>query len=349
MDSFTDVPSSQKFTLGQMQAFLAAAEASSFSAAAKTLKVSQPSLSRGIAEMEEALSCVLFSRTKQGIELSEAGHAFREKALRVAEAHAQAQASLHNWRAAKSGRLKLVGSATVMPVLLSALVDALKREYGDAALEVDSAVSPEVRRRVLEGESTLGVSVDAEEHPALRYTPVLAAQLGLMASPRLALPESITSLDDLMGVPILKYGSDTQVTRLLIHHGVRFDSYFASPVAVSCMMASFDLAHQGQAAMVCSGISASNVRAAGLKFIPLPGLLPVVNVSIVSRQDATFDPAQERLRCVLRAAIHDAQWHPSVLRTGGADPTKPPTRSADTDNRTGPAVVHAIAESEVAA
>lgn len=53
--------------------FLAVAEVGSLSGAARQLKVSQPTLSRRIAELEESLGATLFLRTPKGLLLTETG------------------------------------------------------------------------------------------------------------------------------------------------------------------------------------------------------------------------------------------------------------------------------------
>lgn len=55
--------------------FLAVAETGSLSAAARALGVSQPTLSRRMAALEERLGAELFQRTSRGLELSETGEA----------------------------------------------------------------------------------------------------------------------------------------------------------------------------------------------------------------------------------------------------------------------------------
>ncbi len=55
------------------QTFLAVAEKRSFSAAAGFLGVGQPTISRRVADLESRLGCQLFTRGKQGAELTDAG------------------------------------------------------------------------------------------------------------------------------------------------------------------------------------------------------------------------------------------------------------------------------------
>lgn len=56
-----------------LKLFLAVHEQGSLSGAARTLKLGQPTLSRRIAELEEAVGEALFDRKKQGASLTAAG------------------------------------------------------------------------------------------------------------------------------------------------------------------------------------------------------------------------------------------------------------------------------------
>src|SRR3954452_235416 len=80
-------------TLQQLTYFLAAAEHGSFSAAAASLLMAQPSLSEQIRRLEAELGVPLFMRAGRGIELTEAGRLLRAHAERtLAEAQAGGRA-----------------------------------------------------------------------------------------------------------------------------------------------------------------------------------------------------------------------------------------------------------------
>ena len=55
------------FDWNQARAFLATAEAGSLSAAARSLGLTQPTLSRQVAALEEALGVVLFDRVGRSL------------------------------------------------------------------------------------------------------------------------------------------------------------------------------------------------------------------------------------------------------------------------------------------
>ena len=56
-----------------LRAFLATAEQASLSAGARRLGLTQPTLSRQVAALEEALDLLLFDRVGRGLVLTEAG------------------------------------------------------------------------------------------------------------------------------------------------------------------------------------------------------------------------------------------------------------------------------------
>ena len=67
----------------QLRAFVKVADSHTISAAASSLFVSQPSLSRSIARLERELGVSLFERGRKGCELTEAGAAFLPRARRA--------------------------------------------------------------------------------------------------------------------------------------------------------------------------------------------------------------------------------------------------------------------------
>ena len=67
------------FDLGDLRAFIAVAELASFRAAAETIHLSQPALSRRIDKLEDALGVRLFDRDTRNVELTVVGRDFARK------------------------------------------------------------------------------------------------------------------------------------------------------------------------------------------------------------------------------------------------------------------------------
>ena len=109
--------------------FLAAAEEEHVGLAARRLNVSQPSLSRAIADLERELGVRLFQRAGRGIRLNPAGRQFLEGARRVLAEVERAAASARRTGAGEVGQLDIgavdtVSWSGVVPEALRALRSA---------------------------------------------------------------------------------------------------------------------------------------------------------------------------------------------------------------------------------
>lgn len=306
----------QNIRISQIKVFVAAADSGSFTRAASLVSLSQPSLSRCIKDLEDVLGTVLFLRKKCGAQLSAQGHSFLPLARHLLRSHSDALSGVQQWRGGAACSLSIVGSVSVMPIVLPLLLGNLRVAYGRASMQARSALSSEVVQQVLDGGAALGVCADVQAHPALRHTPVLEAQFGILASANCPLPESIRSLCQLDHVPFVRCVEQAVVTQALRRGGVDFPAYFNSPIVVDNVQVATELLPNVGMATVATGIGASHAKAANLKFVPLPGLLPVARVDIVSLRDTIFDESRERLREILRASIHEAPWHVGVRRIG---------------------------------
>lgn len=93
-----------------LEAFLAAAETSSFSAAGTRVFLTQPAISKRIAALERELGARLFDRVGRGVHLTEAGRALQAHARTVLNELADARRSLTNIAGTIGGELALATS-----------------------------------------------------------------------------------------------------------------------------------------------------------------------------------------------------------------------------------------------
>jgi DNA-binding transcriptional LysR family regulator len=120
--------------------FLAVAEAGSFSAAARHLKLGQPTLSRRIAELEQQLGQPLFSRFSQGCELTALGQrllpAAKQMAIWSVETMTQAQAPNK-----VEGRVRITAPPGVCFAFFPQAGKKIKDQYPGIQLEVLSGTN----------------------------------------------------------------------------------------------------------------------------------------------------------------------------------------------------------------
>jgi DNA-binding transcriptional LysR family regulator len=113
--------------LNAIQGFLKIVDAGSITAAARALDVSQPSMVRLLAALENDLGARLLNRTTRRMSLTDEGRIYYERARQIVAAVEDAQMSLSARRVTPSGRLKIAssvafGRAFVAPVVAQFLV-----------------------------------------------------------------------------------------------------------------------------------------------------------------------------------------------------------------------------------
>ena len=99
-------------SLQQIRCFCAALELGSFTAAAETLRVSQPAVAEQIRKLEHALGTDLFVRAGRGVMVTEAGRAFAEHAARSLRAVEDAADSVGELTALRTGTVSRPHSRT---------------------------------------------------------------------------------------------------------------------------------------------------------------------------------------------------------------------------------------------
>lgn len=106
-----------------IDAFVASADAGSFTAAAERLHLTNSAVGKQIARLEARLGNRLFERTTRSLTLTDAGAAFYETCVRVLADLDEAEASLNAQQRAPHGQIRLnlparFGHQMVLPLLL---------------------------------------------------------------------------------------------------------------------------------------------------------------------------------------------------------------------------------------
>jgi DNA-binding transcriptional LysR family regulator len=108
--------------LAALRAFVAVAEAQSFSSAARALRIAKSAVSRQVSDLEFDLGARLIHRTTRSLSLTEAGRAYFERATRILADLDDANRAVGELQAAPRGRLRIsapmsFGFLHLMPAL----------------------------------------------------------------------------------------------------------------------------------------------------------------------------------------------------------------------------------------
>jgi DNA-binding transcriptional LysR family regulator len=172
----------------QLKAFVAIADARTFTAAALRIHYTQAALSMQIKQLEREVGVPLFTRMPRRVVLTEAGERLLARAQHILREHDAALAEMAELAGAKRGRLRL-GSASGMVSAdsLPAVLKKLRRAHPHAEVSVTSGTSEELVRKILAGELDAAfVSLPVQARNV--ETELLSQdQLVAIASPRHAL------------------------------------------------------------------------------------------------------------------------------------------------------------------
>ncbi|MDE8654011.1 LysR family transcriptional regulator [Novosphingobium album (ex Liu et al. 2023)] len=160
--------------------FLAVAELGSFGRAARSVSVTQPTLSAGIAKLERELGARLFDRDRQGVSLTPAGSRFLVRARRIAAEYEQALSEI---QAVPEPRLLRVGVLGTIP---TRAVEAILERHGasgaDEVLELLDGGERELAERLERGRIDVALTV-IRPHHARFHPEVLARERYMMVLP----------------------------------------------------------------------------------------------------------------------------------------------------------------------
>ncbi|MGD9639003.1 MAG: LysR family transcriptional regulator [Alphaproteobacteria bacterium] len=115
--------------------FLAAAEAGNFSTAAKVLGINQSSISRRIAYLEQRIGTVLFSRSRRGAELTEAGVSLLASAKAMQIAAKEWNRHLMGASQELSGVVQISASEGVVSYLLMPMLASFMQKYSQISIQ----------------------------------------------------------------------------------------------------------------------------------------------------------------------------------------------------------------------
>ena len=140
-----------------LRAFLLVAESRSFSQAAKRLHLTQPAVSKRIAQLEAQLNVSLFDRIGRRISTTEAGAALLPHARAVHLELQAAQQSVRDLAGEVRGRLRLATSHHIGLHRLPPLLSFFSKAFPAVQLDIDFMDSEQAYELTLQGEVELAV------------------------------------------------------------------------------------------------------------------------------------------------------------------------------------------------
>lgn len=141
----------------QIEYFTEVAKHLSFTKAATTLHVSQPSISKAIQNLEAELDVPLFYRSSKKLELTDAGQAVLINAQQVLDAFKNMRSELTDLTELKKGKIRIGIPPIVGAAFFSKLVSQYKEKYPYVEILLTEVGSKKIRQGVEAGELDIGL------------------------------------------------------------------------------------------------------------------------------------------------------------------------------------------------
>ncbi|WP_226643708.1 LysR family transcriptional regulator [Microbulbifer variabilis] len=202
-----------RYTLRQLEVFLACAHHENVSRAAESLSMSQSAASTALKEFEQQFELRLFERTGKRLRLNELGRQLWPRAEELLERAQELEQSLASHR--DLGRLKIGATLTIGNYLAANVMARYMEEQPGTRVELEVANTSAITERVLNFELDLGLIEGEFNHPDLEMIPWRSDELVVFCAPShpLAKRKRLTDRDLLKATWITREpGSGTRQT-----------------------------------------------------------------------------------------------------------------------------------------
>ncbi len=172
---------------------LAIVREGSFTAAAKALSITQPTLSQTVRQIETQLGESLFVRGHASVSLTPAGELYVQAARRIVKTQEELEQALSLLHGKTEGTLRIGLTLHRSDELLPQVLSDFYAAYPDMRMEVREGSTAQLEQLLLEGEIDMALLTADRQHPALEYRQIASEEIVLLAGKNTALAKRIPS------------------------------------------------------------------------------------------------------------------------------------------------------------
>jgi DNA-binding transcriptional LysR family regulator len=283
----------------RLRAFAAFARRRSFSAAAAELRISQPAVSKHIAELERALGLRLVERARRDGALTSAGDFVANHVLRAESLLTQATIGAAELRKTGSGSLSIVASWLTGTHLLPPIIAEFKHLHPGVRIVLDLGTARQAVEWLRSHRAELGFIANAVSGPEIEAEPLLENEIVIVGRSALVPKrQSRASLESLTWISreegsATRSASDEAMARLGIAPQRRLE--LPSYEAVL-----FALKRGYGVAAISRYVVAAELQRGSLTLIPVRGWNVRSVISVLRVREALLTPSADEFQVLVR-------------------------------------------------
>lgn len=209
-----------------LEYYLMVAREENITKAAELLHITQPTLSRQLAQMEEELGVKLFKRGKHNITLTEEGLLLKRRAQEMIDLADKTRAELKREEGDLTGVISIGSGETKSMHLLADWMEGFHREHPQVTFDIYSSTADHIKERIEKGLTDIGLltePVDVGKYQFIRLPE--KARWGVLVRRDSALAEKgEVEAGDLSDIPVLIPHRDSVKHELANWFGKSYDS-----------------------------------------------------------------------------------------------------------------------------
>lgn len=285
-----------------LQAFMAVLELGSFHEAARSLNMSQPTLSRRIKGLEERLKAPLIERSTRHVAPTRAGRALLPLVRRLIDEFEEAVLSVSDLGGRHAGQITIASVPTAAFYFLPRVVQAFNALYPAIRFRIFDLSAEEGLDSVANGEVEFGINITGATRPDLVFTPLLEDEFVLACRKDHPLSgSSALTWSDLAGYPLIGVsktsGNRAVLDKALSTAQVRLDWFYE----VNHLSTSLGLVEAGLGISVLPKLATPQSDHPVIATVPLSDPTISRTIGLVERKGGRLSPAAQRFRELLFA------------------------------------------------
>lgn len=283
----------------RLRAFAAFARRRSFSSAAAELRISQPVVSKHIADLEHALGLKLVERARRDGALTSAGEFVANHVLRAESLLVQATLGAAEIRTSGTGSLTIVASWLTGTYLLPDIIAEFKHSHPGVRVSLELGTAKQAVEWLRSHRAELGFIANAVGGPEIEAEPLLENEIVIVGRPALA-PRRLSreALEALTWIS-REEGSATRSAseRAMARLGIAARQRLELPSYEAVLSA---LKRGYGVAAISRYVVAAELRAGSLTVIPVRGWNVRAVISVLRNRDAMLTPSANQFQALVR-------------------------------------------------
>ncbi len=259
-------------------AFLAVAKGLNLTEASAQLFVTQPTLSKRIANLEHEIGAPLFHRERRGMRLTDTGKVFFRRAIRIEAEYRQCLEEVSSIASAGLPVLRVGAGPLFHLNWVAKLFSELRAEFPDMQLELRTDKSVDNGKRLIEGEIDvyLGIIPKEQIDDSIYVNYLTSVEHGIVLRKDNPLAKGPTiDAADLIGFSWVSFLSDQETESRLLKYSVpKGEQESLIDIRTTSFATGLQLVGEGQFVMSAPLQLASVVEKEGLVIRPALGGMP---------------------------------------------------------------------------